>query len=72
MEFLVSRVDATAETVDLTPLEYGFSVARNVHFADVLDALTGIEFTASSVSNSVAEQSLADRPQQPQSKGSGT
>jgi len=32
MEFLVSRVDHTAQTVDLTPAQKGFSVARNVPF----------------------------------------
>lgn len=51
MEFLVSRLDANTETVDLTPLESGFGVARNIHLTDIVDALTGNAFTTSSVKN---------------------
>jgi hypothetical protein len=32
MEFVVSRIDDVAQTVDLTPPEQGFSVAKNVPF----------------------------------------
>lgn len=51
MEFLVSSLDANTETVDLTPLESGFGVARNIHLTDIVDALTGNAFTTSSVKN---------------------
>jgi hypothetical protein len=32
MDFVVSRIDDAAQTVDLEPTERGFSVARNVRF----------------------------------------
>lgn len=32
MEFEIAQIDDAAQTVDLTPAEQGFSVARNVPF----------------------------------------
>jgi hypothetical protein len=39
MMFLVSRVDIGKCTVNLTPLEPGFGIARNIPFADISEFL---------------------------------